>query len=284
MNVPLLIPGSRRSRGLFSSLLGLLLVFTTACGSGNSGFPRDKGDYSIQPNSLTYDGESYAFFWVDASGGLHQAKGKDVRLVQNDARTYLTVGDGSPIVHLKADEGIIVRGRDRGGEYSTSWFPFFAGYALGGMGNWGGYRPPPDTLSGDRTPSYRYPPTDSFGRDEQLNGSISQPKAQTPDYSKVAPAPYSVSGQSGGTGGGNAATNKSTGPLSGQAGGTGAGSAASNKGTFSAKPSTGSGGTGVGGGSGLSGSSGRGSSVSPPSSGSRSAPSRPSFGGGGRRR
>lgn len=266
-----------------ATLLALLLVFSTACGSANSGFPRDKGEYNIQPNSLTFDGDKYSLFWVDKDGSIKRAEGRDVRLVEGD-RTYLEVADGSPIVHLKADEGIQVKGRDRQGDFVSSWFPFFAGYALGGMGNWGGYRPPPDYQTGSRSPSYRYPPTDTFGRDDQLNGSVSQPKPQTPDYTKVQPAPYSVSGQGGGTGGGSAATNKAAGPLGGQAGGTGSGSAASNKGTFSSK----SGGTGVGGGSsfGLPSTGKSGSSASQPSQPSRSAPSipsRPSTGGGRRR-
>ena len=243
-------------------LVPLLLVFSIACAGANSGFPRDRGQYQIQPSSLGYDGEKYALLWQDAAGALHKATGKDLRL-QRDERTFLEIADGSPIIHLKDDEGVTVSGRDREGSFGSVWFPFFAGYALGGLAN----QPyPGDRPYADRTPTYHYPPSDSFGRGDQLNGSITRSRPETPDYSKVQPIPNAVSGQGAGTGGGSAATNKANTITGGQAGGSGAGAAATNKGTFAARPQTGSGG-GIGAGSGWS------------------APStaRPSFGGARRR-
>jgi hypothetical protein len=227
------------------ALVALLTLFATACGSSNSGFPKSSGEYPIQPNSLSYDGKKYALLWSDTAGNLHKAEGEDVRM-QQDERTFLEVGDGSPVVHLKQDEGVTVRGKDRDGPFETFWFPFFLGQALGGGGpiiN----QPYPGDRGVGRGASYQYPPTDTFGRDDSLHGSVQRSKAETPDYTKVQPAPYAVSGQNSGAGDGTAASNKAVTPNSGQAGGTGAGSAASNKGTFQS-----SGGTGVNAGSGLS--------------------------------
>ena len=226
-------------------LLALLLVaVTTACGgNGNRGFPKDPGQYEIVKGTLIYDGQKYELNWLDAAGSTHKAEGRDVRM-QKDERTFLEVGQGSPLIHLKEDEAVTVRGRDRDGLFDSPWFPFFLGYAVGG-----GLGGPTTYYPGDQRSNgagYHYPPSDSFGRGDQLNGSVQRSKPEPPDYTKVPPAPHSVSGQSSGTGGGNAATNKSTGASGGQSGGTGGGSAASNKGGFANS----GGGTGVGGGAG----------------------------------
>lgn len=256
----------------------LLAAVGVACGgNGNSGFPKDPGQYEIVKGTLVYDGQKYSLNWLDAGGSSRQAEGRDVRM-QQDQRTFLEIGSGSPLVHLKEDEAVTVRGRDRDGLFESPWFPFFLGYAAGG-GLGGGspttYYPGDPRANGA---GYRYPPSDSFGRGDQLNGSVERSKPEPPDYKKVPPAPYSVSGQGAGTGGGNAATNKATGPASGQGGGTGGGDAASNKGTFSnGSGNTGAGGTGVGGGA------SNGSSSKPPTgtgsgggSGGASSPSKPS--------
>jgi hypothetical protein len=116
----------------------------------------------------------------------------------------------------------------------------------GGFGGRGGGQtviinnPAPGERSHDASsPAYRYPPTGSFGRDEQLHGTLDSSKPQTPDYNKVQPSPYATSAKASGTGGGTAASNKSPGgasgvtsATSGQSGGTGAGAAASGKGGF----------------------------------------------------
>ena len=80
-------------------------------------------------------------------------------------------------------------------------------------------------------PAYRYPPTDTFGRGDTIQGSTSSTRPLTSDARKVSPVGDTVSGQSGGTGSGSAASSKGTTGTSGQAGGTGSGSAASSKGT-----------------------------------------------------
>lgn len=240
------------NRGIYPRWLALLLasllaLVSTACASANSGFPREAGQYTIQPNSLAYDGKKYSLLWADASGGLHKAEGEDVRM-QRDEQTQLEIGNGSPIVHLKEDEAVVVRGRDRDGLFESFWFPFFLGSALGRVGGPVINQPYP----GDgpaRGAGYQYPPTNTFGRGDDLHGSVQRSKASTPDYTKVQPAPYAVSGQGSGTGGGTAATNKSVAPATGQGGGTGTGSAASNKGTFQSSGGTSGGGTGVNGGS-----------------------------------
>ena len=264
-------------RGALVLLAMLLVAVTSACGgNGNRGFPKDAGQYEIVKGTLVFDGEKYELNWLDAAGSSHKAEGRDVRM-QKDERTFLEVGSGSPLVHLKEDEAVTVRGRDRDGLFESPWFPFFLGYALGG-----GIGGPTTYYPGDqraRGAGYHYPPSDSFGRGDQLNGSVERSKPEVPDYKKVPPAPHSVSGQSSGTGGGNAASNKATGPSGGQSGGTGGGSAASSKGGFANS----GGGTGVGGGasygspskssSGSGGDSGSGSAAS--SKGRSSAPSSP---------
>src|SRR5262249_55831998 len=96
--------------------------------------------------------------------------------------------------------------------------------------------PPREARSYDAsTPAYRYPPTGSFWRDDELHGSIDSSKAQTPDYSRVQPAPYAPTRQTSRTGGGSAVSNKTgvTNATSAQSGGSGSGTAASNKGGFS---------------------------------------------------
>jgi hypothetical protein len=265
------LESSTLRRALLMPLILLLALLGSACGDRNSGFPKDAGEYSIQPNSISYDGKKYALIWQDPSGGLHPAEGEDVQM-QRAERTFLQTGSGSPVIHLKEDEAVTVKGRDRDGDFTSSWFPFFLGYGLGNLTSGGiNQRYPGDTFG--RGPSYQYPPTDSFGRGDQLNGTVERSKPEPPDYSKVQPAPYAVSGQSSGTGAGTAATNKSAAPNSGQSGGSGSGSAATNKGTFSSK-----GGTGVGAGAGVS-------SGSRPSSGiGGSSPPRAPVGGGSRRR
>src|SRR5207253_7861807 len=81
------------------------------------------------------------------------------------------------------------------------------------------------------TPAYRYPPTGTFGRDDELHGSLDTSKAQPPDYSRVQPAPYATAGKSSGTGGGAAASNKTVGVTSATSGhpGAAAGAAATRR-------------------------------------------------------
>jgi len=186
----------------------------------------------------------------DNNGSLHHLDTRKLRLVRDPDRTFLDVPQsGDPILHLKEDEPITVEGQDHQGAFSSPWFPFLLGATLGnafGGGRGGGQtiiinNPAPGERSYDaNTPTYRYPPTGSFGRDDSLHGSIDTSKPQPPDYSRVQPAPYATLGQSRRQPAAvTAATNKAPGgasgasnATSGQAGGTGAGTAASNKGGF----------------------------------------------------
>ena len=234
----------KRFQVIIAVLFALSLV-TSACGSSGSGVPSTPGQYSVQKDSVHFDGDRYQLYWSDPGGALHHLDTRNLRLVRDPDRTFLEVpqGGGDPILHLREDEPITVEGRDREGAFSSPWFPFLLGATLGNV--LGGGRngqtvvinnPVPGERSyGANTPTYRYPPTGTFGRDEELHGSLDTSKPQPPDYSKVQPAPYATAGKSSGTGGGAAASNKSVGSTSatsGQAGGTGSGVAASSKGGF----------------------------------------------------
>jgi hypothetical protein len=237
---------------LLAALFVLSLV-TSAC-AGGGGAPSAPGQYSVQKDSVHFDGDRYQLYWADNNGSLHQMDTKNLRLVRDPDRTFLEVpqGGGDPILHMREDEPITVAGQDHQGAFSSPWFPFLAGAALGNMlgGSRGGggqtiiiNNPAPGERSYDvNTPTYRYPPTGSFGRDDSLLGSVDTSKPQPPDYSKLQPSPYATAGKSSGTGGGVAASNKAPGGAtgvsgatsanSGQSGGTGSGVAASNKGGF----------------------------------------------------
>ncbi|HTE86450.1 MAG TPA: hypothetical protein VK821_17155 [Dehalococcoidia bacterium] len=216
-----------------AALALVMILLAAACGGG--GLPDKDGIYPVQSHSVTWDGDQYRFAWADSGGALHQVRSKDVRLVQDD-RTFLQVQDRKGILHLASLEPVNVLGQDQRGQFSDSWFPFLVGATIG------------NALGGSRTPSYYYPPTNVYGRGDQIDGSIASTAAKPPDYSTVRPPPNavhpasgSVAGQSSGTGGGNAATNKlgsgggssagsgSAGSVGGQSGGTGNGSAAGNK-------------------------------------------------------
>ena len=234
-------------------MLFVLSIVASACGAAGDGAPQSAGQYSVQKDSVRFDGDRYQLYWADANGSLHHLDTRKLRLVRDPERTFLDVpqGGGDPVLHLREDEPIAVQGQDRQGAFSSPWFPFLLGTMVGntfggGFGGRGGQtvvinNPAPGERSYDAAaPSYRYPPTGSFGRDESLHGSLDSSKAQVPDYSKVQPAPYATTGKESGTGGGVAASNKSpsgqstgaTNATSGQSGGTGSGVAASSKGGF----------------------------------------------------
>ena len=229
---------------LFAALLALSVI-TSACGSSGSGAPTTAGQYSVQKDSVHFDGDRYQLYWADSSGALHHMDTHNLRLVRDPDRTYLDVPQsGDPVLHLREDEPVTVEGRDQQGAFSSPWFPFLLGATLGNAfgGGRGGQtivinNPAPGEHGtyDPGAPAYRYPPTGTFGRDDELHGSLDTSKAQPPDYSRVQPAPYATAGKSSGTGGGAAASNKSVGvtsATSGQSGGTGGGAAASSKGGF----------------------------------------------------
>jgi hypothetical protein len=237
---------SRALNFLFASLFVLSFV-ASACSSSGDGAPSAPGQYSVQKGSVQFDGDRYHLYWADSAGTMHRFDSQKLQMVRDPERTFLDVpqGGGTPVLHLREDEPITVQGRDQQGAFSSPWFPFLLGATLGNAfgGRGGGTTIINNPAPGERaydasSPAYRYPPTGTFGRNDSLHGSIDTSKPQTPDYAKVQPAPYATSGQTSGTGGGTAASNKSTGPsgvsnaTSGQSGGTGTGIAASNKGGF----------------------------------------------------
>jgi hypothetical protein len=246
---------------------------------GDNGLPKQPGEYGLQPKSLTYDGQDYSFSWVDKDKSVHPVSIANLKMVQGE-RSFLEMKDGEPILHLTPQDSITVKGEDQRGSYQSPWFPFMAGAVAGHMLS----NPYPGSpYYDDRSPTYRYPPSGSFGRDDTLHGNITTNKPATPDYGKVAANPNAVSGATGGTGGGTAATSKSGAiTAAGAAGGTGAGTAASSKGGFKSGTSSYSATIGaasakkVGGGSSVTGSGG---SKSSPSSSGRPSGSRGSSGG-----
>lgn len=270
-------------------LLALLLVLSTfisACAAGD-GAPSTPGQYDVQKGSVHFDGDRYQLYWSDQNGSLHHLDTRKLRLVRDPDRTFLEVPqNGDPILHLREDEPITVDGQDHEGAFSSPWFPFLLGATLGNAfgGRGGGQTiiinnpvPGESGTYAPNTPAYRYPPTGSFGRDDELHGSLDSSKPTTPDYSKVQPAPYATTGKSSGTGGGSAVSNKApnaANATSAQAGGTGGGTAASNKGGFakgdqSYSSSTGGSSKSIGAGSSgaLSGGGSTGGTSSKPSSG-----------------
>lgn len=197
-------------------LVALLTVLLAAC-SSNSGFPREPGRYTIQPGSLAYDGHAYHLLWVDRDGQLRRASGDDVRIVR-DEESYLEIDQGSPVLHLRADERVALR--DRAGSQVGWWLPFLIGTTLG--------RGPVVVAPDDeRRPTYRYPP--SLPRPGETVAGSQTSERPLPPARRAPPAPGTVSGQAGGTGGGTAATGKFAAPAPGLSGGTGGGTAATGK-------------------------------------------------------
>jgi hypothetical protein len=222
------MPMRRVALFLIVALVTPLLL--AACGGGSSGgLPSQPGQYGVKEKSVSFNGEKYSFFWLDGAGNLHRAQTRDVKLKLGDKNQLEIAANREAILHLKQDEPVTVEGRDRQGDFGNFWYPFLIGSMLsrGGSGPVIINNPPADY----RDPVYRYPPTDRFDRGDTISGNVASTKPGTPDYSRLPQTSGTVAGQSGGTGGGNAATNKAdaSAAASGQSGGTGGGSAALNK-------------------------------------------------------
>jgi hypothetical protein len=212
-------------------LVGVLLL--TACSGGGGGLPPAPGTYPLKEKSTSFDGERYAFYWTDQAGNLHRAQTDDVKLRVDDKNALEITDTKEAILHLKQDEPITVEARDQQGDFGGFWYPFLIGSMLS-RGPVVFNQPAPQEY---QRPVYRYPPTNTFDRGDTIAGNATNTTNRPPDYSRLAPVGGAVSGQTGGAGGGNAATNRAqTAPSSGgQAGGTGTGSAALNKsGSFKA--------------------------------------------------
>lgn len=218
---------------LLLALVAPLLL--AACGD-TSGLPSQPGRYTLKEKSVSFDGEKYAFFWADGAGNLHQARSRDVKLRLDEDRYLEITADRAAVLHLTQEEPVTVEGRDRQGDFGNFWYPFLIGSMLSRQGSGPVIinNPPPPEY---RDPVYRYPPTDRFDRGDTISGNVAASRPSTPDYSRLPQVGGTVAGQSAGTGGGNAATNKAEAntAASAQAGGTGSGSAVLNKsGSFKA--------------------------------------------------
>ncbi|HEV8637497.1 MAG TPA: hypothetical protein VG370_25025 [Chloroflexota bacterium] len=220
--------------GRIASVLVLLSVLVlTACSGGGGGLPPAPGKYPLKEKSTSFDGERYAFYWADGAGNLHRAHTDDVKLRVDETSFLEITAAKEAVLHLKQDEPITVEARDRQGDFGGFWYPFLIGSMLS-RGPVVINQPAPREY---QQPVYRYPPTDRFDRGDTIAGNATNTTNRPPDYSRLAPVGGAVSGQTGGAGGGNAATNKAqTAPSSGgQVGGTGSGSAALDKtGSFKA--------------------------------------------------
>jgi len=258
---------------LLGPIAAVVFFAVASSGCDHSDLPRTPGDYAIQNNQIDFDGQNYDFRWIDRDGSIHPAHDDDVKMAQDES-TFLRV-DGGATLHLAPNQSIGVEARDNRGNFHTAWYPFFFGSPFGGPV----IVVPPGGGGDPRSPTYRYPPTDTFGRGDSLGGSVPSSKPAPPDYTRIPNARDTVSGQSGGTGGGAAATGKDVSPTGGQAGGVGSGSAASDKGGFRTGPnaysetrgapsSSGGAATGAGSSGGLQGPSA--------GSGAKTAPSKPS--------
>jgi hypothetical protein len=260
---------------LFPFVAIIVFAFGSS-GCQRSDLPRESGDYQIQNNEVRFDGQNYIFRWIGKDGSVHLAKDDDIKMAQDDS-TFLRVEGSGASLHLAGNQSIGVDARDERGNFGTLWYPFLFGSPFGGPV----IVVPRDRGGDTRTPTYRYPPTDTFGRDDSLGGSVPSPRPTPPDYTRIPNTRDTVGGQSGGTGGGAAATGKQVAPAAGQVGGVGSGSAASAKGGFRTGPSayseTRAPSSSVGAGGGGAGSSG---ALKSPSAGSGAgtAPVKPSTG------
>lgn len=224
---------------------------------GNLGFPSTPGNYELRKDSIQVDtGGNYYLYWIDPAkpGEAVFARGSDVRLVEDD-KTFLEIGsDLRPVLHNFTEDRIAMVDpsstqpvasatpgstvSNSGGFYPSMgfWYPFFVpgGGRTVIIENDRGFSEADRTAR--RSPAYYTPPSadvDPGGTVSGGNRTATMPKT-APSFTLGAGA-RGVSGQSGGTGSGSAATSKSgsgvsTPRSSGFFGGTGSGSAASGKG------------------------------------------------------
>jgi len=183
----------------------------------HSGLPAAPGLYSIQPDSLSRDGQGIYHFSLLSGGGVSSASVSRLRLVQSDSDALEVPATGDPILHLRSQASIPLC--EQHGAYYGAWHPF---YGLGPFSS----------------PAYYDPPSRAVSSGETVNGSHVSSAPSAPGDRTVG-APGSVSGRAGGTGSGSAASIKSGAGIS-DAGG---GAAAAKSGGFSGGHAGGGGGS-----------------------------------------
>src|SRR3979411_372443 len=78
---------SPRVRLLFAALF-VLSIITSACSGGTTAPPSQPGEYSVQKDSVHFDGDRYTLYWADNNGSLHQLKKQKMRLVRDPHRPF----------------------------------------------------------------------------------------------------------------------------------------------------------------------------------------------------
>jgi hypothetical protein len=182
-----------------------------------SGIPAAPGLYSIQPNSLSRDGQGVYHLSLLSGGGVSPASVSRLRLVQSDSDALEVPATGDPILHLRSQASVPLC--EQHGAYYGAWHPF---YGIGPFSS----------------PAYYDPPSRAVSSGGTVNGSHISSAPSAPGDRTVG-APGSVSGRAGGTGSGSAASIKSGAGVSS----SGGGAAAAKSGGFSGGHAAGGGGS-----------------------------------------
>jgi hypothetical protein len=217
---PLSLPGGGSSSGV-SRPLGQEV---------RSGLPSQPGRYAVSESSVVRDEQGvYHFTWsslgASAAGGQTDLRGtaavSRLRLAQADSALLEIPTQGDPILYLRSQASVPLVSNSGGSGYGGfgTWYPFYAG-GYHGIG-------------------YYDPPSRAVAQGGALYGSHTSSAPAAPSERTVG-LPHTVSGRAGGTGSGQAASQKSGVSTSGTTGGA----AAAKSGGFS----SGRGGASAGGG------------------------------------
>jgi hypothetical protein len=164
------------------------------------GLPTQPGGYAVDPSTLARDPQGvYHFAWQPSGGGgWNQASASLLRLSEDKANSLEVPTSGDPILHLTPDTPVpLVESAEAartpttssstGGYSGYSWYPFYGG-------------------SGSSSPAYRNPSTTVSGG-TSVQGSTAS-TTPPPPAARTSGLAHAVSGQSGGTGSGTAASGK----------------------------------------------------------------------------
>jgi hypothetical protein len=204
-----------------------------------SGLPSQPGNYPVVGGSVSRDTQGvYHFAWLPPqgpSGAQQLASVSDLRLAQSSQSLLEISPQGAPTLFLPPGASIPLVPASA---VPSTPVPVGGSYYPGGYGMWypfyGGYR----------GPGYYDPPVRTVAGDSVINGARVS-SAPAPPSSRTVDVAHAVSGKSGGTGGGSAATNKSGASAKSGASTSGGGSAGAKSGGFSSGHSS-SGGSGAG--------------------------------------